>query len=197
MNIAILGWGSLIWKPENLEIDKTKGKNGWLKNGPELPIEFARISGGKRLTLVISKLVGTPTKTFYAISNFRYLDQAICDLFRRENCKKQTCIGYFLKKNKDFRSRFEISGIIEDWLNSKKDIDAVIWTDLEENFHEIYEKPFSQENVISYLMGIPQNQIAAAEEYIRKTPAIVNTPIRKAIENKLGWTKINDSKKNA
>jgi len=192
MKIAILGWGSLVWNPGNLEIDETIGENGWSNDGPKLPIEFARISGGDRLSLVISTSIGTPTQALYTISNFKHLDQAVCDLFRREKCTKQTCIGYFVKKNKDFRSRFEIKEIIEEWLNRKKDIDAVIWTDLEENFKKKRTKSFSQKNVISYLKKIlKEGKAAAAEEYIRKAPAIVNTPIRKAIENELGWTKIN------
>ena len=50
MIIAILGWGSLIWEPKELEFDR---KIGWLENGPILPIEFARISNNKRLTSLL------------------------------------------------------------------------------------------------------------------------------------------------
>jgi hypothetical protein len=48
MQIAIVGWGSLIWCPGSLQI-----KSGWHRDGPPLPVEFARISGDGRLTLVI------------------------------------------------------------------------------------------------------------------------------------------------
>ncbi len=48
--IGIIGWGSLIWDPRGLPI-----KCKWHKNGPELPIEFSRISQDGRLTLVIDK----------------------------------------------------------------------------------------------------------------------------------------------
>ena len=40
MKIAILAWGSLIWQPKELAYNKTFG---WQKDGPILPIEFARI----------------------------------------------------------------------------------------------------------------------------------------------------------
>lgn len=39
--IAIIGWGSLVWDPRDLPIESP-----WHDDGPELPIEFARISSG-------------------------------------------------------------------------------------------------------------------------------------------------------
>jgi len=53
--IAILGWGSLIWDPQELEL----ADSAWHVDGPSLPIEFARVSGPdpntrlQRLTLVL------------------------------------------------------------------------------------------------------------------------------------------------
>ena len=46
MKIAVLGWGSLIWDPKELDAN-----NEWNNDGPFLPIEFARISNNGRLTL--------------------------------------------------------------------------------------------------------------------------------------------------
>jgi hypothetical protein len=46
--IAVIGWGSLIWCPGIL-----RTKSRWHSDGPALPIEFARISGDNRLSLVI------------------------------------------------------------------------------------------------------------------------------------------------
>ena len=66
MKIAILGWGSLLWQPKDLQFDK---EIGWSANGPFLPIEFARISKDGRLTLVITEN-GTDVKTYFAISTY-------------------------------------------------------------------------------------------------------------------------------
>jgi len=48
MEIAVLSWGSLIWNPKALRINRC-----WKIDGPLLPIEFARISKKWPLTLVI------------------------------------------------------------------------------------------------------------------------------------------------
>jgi hypothetical protein len=48
MNIAILGWGSLVWDQRVLPTESE-----WNSEGPRLPIEFSRVSQDGRLTLVI------------------------------------------------------------------------------------------------------------------------------------------------
>ena len=79
MKIAVLAWGSLIWEPRNLQttID-------FLPFGPKLPVEFSRVSGGKRLTLVIDEANGFTCCTFLAKSIFTDLDPAKHNLKERE-----------------------------------------------------------------------------------------------------------------
>lgn len=72
MKIAILGWGSLIWDKRTLRL-----AGDWQTGGPVLPIEFSRVSGDGRLTLVIDPLHGVPVTTRFAPSAFTNLNDAI------------------------------------------------------------------------------------------------------------------------
>jgi len=188
MKIAILGWGSLVWNPGNLEIDKTTGQNGWLSDGPMLPIEFARISNDGRLTLVI--VPGKEeVKTLYSISRFVDLDHVILDLACREGCPKSK-IGYFVKSDGRFHSKSNIRNNIESWMTQNEEIEAVIWTDLSMNFKEKIGVELSLENVINYLRYQPQDVKVKAEQYIRRAPTIVNTAIRRITETEFGWNHV-------
>jgi hypothetical protein len=70
MQIAIIGWGSLIWCPGSLQM-----KSLWHRDGPILPIEYARISSGDRLTLVIHP--GSRNQhTLWTLAASEYLDTA-------------------------------------------------------------------------------------------------------------------------
>ena len=93
--IAILGWGSLIWQPKELELDK---EFGWKEDGPTLPIEFARISKDGRLTLVITEN-GTKVPVLYALSNYQNLDEAVLNLAVREGSGRRSIRSY--DKTKD------------------------------------------------------------------------------------------------
>ena len=193
MKIAILGWGSLIWNPGNLGIDKTQGENGWHDDGPELPVEFARISKDGRLTLVI--VPGEkPVHTLYAISTFTELDHAVLDLAVRESCGKDKIESYVKSENKFVPNKFECKDEIKNWIFEKKDIDAVIWTNLPEKYWYLNDEneriKIDKTEIIQYLGDLPSNKKALAEQYIRRTPKGIYTKQRKIIEQILGWTGI-------
>ena len=57
MKIGCLGWGSLVWRPDNLPVQKAGNHpvpEDWYPDGPSLPIEFTRYSSGNRVTLVLT-----------------------------------------------------------------------------------------------------------------------------------------------
>lgn len=177
MKIVILGWGSLIWQPKDLAFNK---EFGWKKNGPILPIEFARISTNGRLTLVITE-EGTEVTTLYALSNYHDLDEAILNLVVRE-CSGKKSIGYYDKNNNAFFSiNLNIKSNIEEWIK-QTDFDAVIWTDLPEKLES--------KDPLEYLKSLIGNKSTSAEEYIRRTPTQIKTALRTKIEEELNWKPI-------
>jgi hypothetical protein len=179
MTIAILGWGSLIWQPKELAFNAAIG---WQKEGPMLPIEFARISKDGRLTLVISKN-GTEVKTLYAISNYETTEEAVLNLAVRESSGRPS-IGYFEKATESVSPpNFQFKQNIKEWID-QTDFDAVIWTNLGENWTE------KTNDRINYLKELKEPTRAIAEEYIRRTPIQILTTLRKSIEQELNWKPI-------
>lgn len=78
MKIAFLGWGSLIW--DRCEL-KSKGK--WKNDGPSLPVEFRRLSGKGRITLVLYP-DAEDVQALWAHADFTKLGEAMENLCDRE-----------------------------------------------------------------------------------------------------------------
>lgn len=177
MRIAVIGWGSLIWDPREL---KTNGE--WKKDGPLFPIEFARISNDLRLTLVIrpaSKVV----KTLYIESAFTELHEAIKNLQKREGCDDPITIGFvnFKDQTRNIkRTPEEIERELIKW-NASKKYDAVIWTDLGQNFMKKTSMELTVHNAKRHLAGLKPLEYESAKNYILKTPEQVKTNFRKQI----------------
>lgn len=182
MDIAVLGWGSLIWDPKELEIN-----DDWNEDGPELPIEFARLSGRGRLTLVIHEQAD-PVQVLWARSASNELDLAIENLKSRERTI-ETYIGFYNLQNDDHHTQFPfILESIKSW-GSSQDVDAAIWTDLPSNFvEETDHDDITEETVIDVLRNSTHINQENAEEYIRKTPEQVRTSFRNTIEEEFGWS---------
>lgn len=189
MKIAILGWGSLLWQPKDLQFDT---KIGWSENGPMLPIEFARISKDGRLTLVIVKDLkdANKVKTYFAISNYETLEEAVLNLAVREGCGREQ-IGSYDKSKKTFSKEAFFDKNIPEWINNTN-IDAVIWTNLGEKWEVKNEngEVFKIVDRVDYLKKLKNNKSALAEEYIRRAPTQIKTHYRGLIEKELNWKPI-------
>jgi len=180
MKIAVLAWGSLVWDKRTLRI-----VGDWQPGGPVLPIEFSRISGDGRLTLVIDPQNGAPVTTLFARSEFENLNDAIANLRERENNPPTDRIGYVnlvASTERDYSRRHHPAAcdVINAWAQAH-DWQAVIWTALIPNFESNGRPSFSVSAAVAYVASLEGESKALALQYIQRAPAEVDTPVRRAI----------------
>ncbi len=178
MRIAILGWGSLIWDRRS---DFDDAVTEWRFDGPELPLEFSRVSKarGNALTLVIDKLNGSNCQVAYADSKRQCADDAIADLKCREGTVLKW-IGYHFSDGTR-NGEPEAHNSIKEWA-IKKAIEVVIWTGLPSNFSENAQTPFSIDAAVAHLQSLPPEGKAQAAEYFWRAPNFIKTKLREAVE---------------
>ncbi|MDR3520628.1 MAG: hypothetical protein P4L54_03330 [Acidocella sp.] len=180
MKIAILGWGSLLWDPKGLKLAAP-----FTLTGPNLPIEFCRVSKNHRLTLIIDETFGTLCQTYAAPSACGTLEDAVENLRLREDMSSTADVGFIepaTQKRSPMATKrhphaFET---IADWtLNSG--FDATIWTALDGHFENRSAEPFSVNAAMRFLENLEQHDpqaFARALDYIRRAPAATQTPVR-------------------
>ena len=200
MKIAILAWGSETWDLRDVHTVAS----GWHFDGPLLPIEFARTSDPSeplpRLMLVLHD-DGRNARTLWAQATSDDFDRA-CASFtfgERDSTTNRIAmkIGYLCKDRQpqlasitDPARKEEVLSRIERW-RKDKEVDAVIWSDLESN---LLVRRNPSNDAVAYLEDLQQKGIAAAaKEYFQRTPAQIVTNIREQVEAKLGWLPSDDS----
>lgn len=177
MRIAIIGWGSLIWAPRELALESR-----WHKDGPELPVEFARRSGGGRLTLVTLQS-SELQRTYWATSRFGSLDAARENLRMREGTPRVASIHWASKADSHDASD-AVARRVQAWLVAQDKLDGAVWAGL--------EPTLSEHNVVAtavaYLMSLSEGTetYRLAHEYMVKAPPQIQTPVRKAMQQR-GW----------
>jgi hypothetical protein len=180
MTIACLGWGSLIWNPRNLPL-----QSHWHKDGPSLPVEFARKSADGRITLVIapdSKVL----RVLWAALDVSTVDEARQTLADREGIRPENMGRYMGAWSSDRSSGHPEVATIGEWAIASG-ISGAVWTALPPKFSEVVGKP-SWNQVIRYLAQLTGDTKRLAEEYVRRAPSQIRTPYREKIERELGWT---------
>ncbi|MBY4677441.1 hypothetical protein [Marinobacterium arenosum] len=186
MQIACLGWGSLIWNPGNLQLS-----SGWNSDGPNLPIEFARESADGRITLVLVDGV-KHSPALWAILRATDIETAKADLAKREGISDKSIkfsIGCW--ESNSGTSHGKCSEEISRWALGKG-LDGVVWINLKYGFRSNRDEFPTLTGVIEHLNGLSLDQKCVAEEYVRKTPVQVRTEYRIELEKKFGWFPVSD-----
>lgn len=184
MRIALLGWGSLLWEG-GAGFDKCHDE--WNPDGPQVPLEFSRISKRRlgALTLVIDHEHGAPTTVAWCFSIRRRVEDAIYDLRSREETTVENIGRLALPEALHPVDGDERNDAVVDpmavWARNKG-IDVVIWTALASNFTSKAKCPFSVSAAIAYLKTLPPEAKAKAAEYVWRAPDFVQTPLRRALQ---------------
>jgi hypothetical protein len=176
MIIACLGWGSLIWDPRELPIQRR-----WFEDGPFAPIEFARESSDGRITLVMMP-GAAQVRTLWAVMDASDVATAKEALRLREGPTKPENIGTW-QQNEPVPAM--LPGL-DKWA-AGMGVDAVVWTALSPKFQG-EDNPPSIDEVLAYLSGLHGAKRDNAERYVRLAPPQIDTTYRRRFEAELGWT---------
>lgn len=185
-DIAVLGWGSMVWKPEPVKL-----KDRWHFDGPLFPVEFARITYTGNLKTEQLTLVPHPgakkVPVLWAHAAHPDLLNAMRALAGRQGCTLDF-IGYIRTNSKVRNCRVvpEIHEEIRAWAN-RKFLDAVIWLDLPSNFFEKTGGLLTEYNVLEYLRKLESHGNREARAYVQKAPPQIKTRLRDAMVENLGW----------
>lgn len=186
MRIAVIGWGSLIWDPRDLQI-----KDKWHSDGPMLPVEFARVSSEDRLTLVLVDTVALQP-TLWVLSGKPTLAEAVRNLAKREGTTDSN-IGRWSSTDEQINFQVQVRTLIGQWAQERK-LDAVVWTALGPKKPNGENGLATEDELIEYLRTLVEGRKAlAAKEYIEKAPTQIKTLLRMRIQREFGWSDMSHS----
>ena len=179
MRIACLGWGSLVWDPRELPIQRE-----WFADGPFVQVEFVRQSDDGRMTLVL-EASAPPVRSLWAVMDHTDIDDAREALRKREGVSQKRAkeiLGWSKGKSSP-----KLIIDLPEWAASHS-VEGVVWTGLPSKFNGVEERTPRKEQVLEYLEGLTGAARDWAECYIRYAPRQIDTPYRRRIEAALQWT---------
>lgn len=180
--IACLGWGSLVWDPRSLAVQRE-----WFTDGPFAPVEFLRQSQDGRITLVLDPRVdAVPVRLLWAVMDHADLTGAREALRAREGTPPQQ-----IERDIGAWSRGDAApawiAALPHWAESHG-VEGVVWTALPPKFNgQVGETP-TPENLVAYLAQLTGRVREDAERYVRRAPRQIDTPYRRRIEAAMQWT---------
>ncbi|HEU5004341.1 MAG TPA: hypothetical protein VFW71_16405 [Actinomycetota bacterium] len=189
-SIAVVTWGALAWDPRELPLvcdDEERPEEAWHPGGPELPIEFSRVAVDCRLIPVLDPANGVPVPTLWARSRRNDLNAAVEDLMKAEGARNRKLIGFVDTKDNTHRclAHMAMAEPVKAWARGHG-VDCVIWAELPPNFANHTGRPFSLDTAMRYLGELPRALVEQAREYVNRTPACVDTPLRRRLAE-VGW----------
>lgn len=173
--IACLGWGSLVWDPRDLQIQRY-----WFEDGPFVPVDFLRESSDQRITLVIKTGFKT-IRVLWALMDTTKLSEATEQLRKREGTNSKMISSW----SNGNRNPEEIPNL-NVWAENRG-INSVIWTGLPPKFNGENHIVPSKEEVVSHLRSLKGQRLENARQYIRRAPIQIDTEYRRHIEAETGW----------
>ncbi|MES1262902.1 MAG: hypothetical protein ABUL69_01015, partial [Peristeroidobacter soli] len=124
-------------------------------------------------------------RSHWAVMETTELDAAIENLREREGISieyKDQNIGRWRVGEASPANIFDLP----QWA-AAHDIDSVVWTALRHKFHKNKARP-TVDDIAGYLAGLTSPTREKAEQYVRRAPTQIDTPYRRVIEARLGWT---------
>jgi hypothetical protein len=184
MNIACLAWGSLVWNPKDLPIQRR-----WFDDGPFAPVEFTRQSQNGRITLVLDEDADS-VRLLWARMTLSDVEESMKALIDREGITAsdwKSRIGNW--KTGDAAPKTMPS--LPAWAQAHG-IDAAIWTALGPQYTKKGETKPTKERppidwVLRYLQELTGPLRDVAEQYFRCAPPQIDTEYRRRVEAALGW----------
>lgn len=183
--IAIIAYGSLVWDLDCLEPHVALP---WqMGAGPELPMEFSRISPKRLMGLVLclDPAHGVPCRTHAIASRRASLDAAVADLAERERAPLDRIGRVCLETGRQVTRLPEVAALMEDWCR-RVGARGAIWTDLDTNYAAERGREFDLAGAETYLRGLTGPSRDEAVRYIALAPAATDTPLRRRLAGQ-GW----------
>jgi hypothetical protein len=184
--IAIVAWGSLVWRPTNCGVTlQLRSAGQWEQDGPSLPVEFARISRDGCLTLVVVPDYPHRVTTLWSVSAQHDLVMAIQNLAGRECITEnlESIHGVDRDGNSIGTVDAGIASAVHGWLSQRPSLGAAIWTGLGTQPSRWrghgYDAGFTADNALSYLRSLEDDQSHPAFDYMRRAPEQITTPVRR------------------
>jgi len=146
-------------------------------------VDFLRKSNDGRVTLALDPSAA-PVRSLWAIMDATDAAAAVVALRDRE--------GILVKYEKEHvgvwtgGSSPVLIPNLAAWAQAYG-IEGIVWANLPRKFDDL-KVAATADQIVAYLRGLTGRLRDDAERYVRRAPAQIDTPYRRAIEATLGWT---------